>query len=131
MNEKTIFSTFIIVIVAGGLTGFTIWSKKHPIPVPIQNPPVTTSTDESKYLVTKEPTMVSVAEDSYLLSITGSYPQFSQADQSFNDMVKATITQLIFQTLSFLRIVNINRDLQQRGMHFRNSLLRVAVIITT
>lgn len=88
--KKTIFSIIIIIIAAGAITGFTIWSKKHAPVVPNENP-VTTS-DESKYLVTKEPQMVSVAEDSYLLGINGSYPQFSQADASFNKKIADTIT---------------------------------------
>lgn len=33
------------------------------------------------------PTMVSVAEGSYLYTITGAYPQFTQADQSFNEKI--------------------------------------------
>lgn len=88
--KKTIFSIIVIIIAAGAVIGLTIWSKKH-VPVASVTNPVTTS-DESKYLVTKEPRMVSVAEDSYLFGIGGSYPQFAQADAGFNKKIADTIT---------------------------------------
>ena len=109
MTKQTIFSIIIIVLVAAGLIVFTVWSKKHPISTPTNNPPVTTTTDDSKYLVTKEPTNVSVAEDSYLLGIGGSYPQFSQADASFNSKIQKTVTDA---TADFKK--NANDDYQAR-----------------
>lgn len=53
--------------------------------------PVVTDSGESQFLVTKEPKMVSVAEDSYLLSIDGSYPQFDQASTAFNKKIADTV----------------------------------------
>lgn len=105
--KKTIFSIIIIIIAVGAVTGLTIWSKKHVPVAPVPNP-VTTS-DESKYLVTKEPQMVSVAEDAYLFGIGGSYPQFAQADASFNKKIADTITAGVtdFKT-------SVNADYQAR-----------------
>lgn len=54
--------------------------------------PVVTQSEESHYLVTKEPQMISVAQDSYLLSVSGSYPQFMQADAGFNQKIATMVT---------------------------------------
>ncbi len=93
MTKQTISSIIILILVAVGAILLTIWAKNYK-PAGIIDPVVTNS-DESKYLVTKEPQMVSVAEDSYLLGISGSYPQFVQADASFNKKIADTVTTSI------------------------------------
>lgn len=46
-------------------------------------------------IVAVDPRMVSVAEDSFLYSIIGAYPQFIQADQSFNEKISNVFTNHI------------------------------------
>lgn len=45
--------------------------------------------------VTIQPTMVSVAEDSYLFGIGGSYPSFPQASREFNQKIAAAVTGMV------------------------------------
>lgn len=107
MTKQTIFSIIIVILAIAGAVWLTVWSKKHVPVMPGTNPVVTS--DESKYLVTKEPQMVSVAEDSYLFGVGGSYPQFSQADASFNKKIADTVTAGVsdFKT-------SVNADYQAR-----------------
>lgn len=83
MTKQTILSIIIVIVAIAAVIGLTVWATKHKPTEPGNNTPVVTD-GESKYLVTKEPQMVSVTEDSFLLGISGSYPQFSQADAAFN-----------------------------------------------
>ncbi len=89
--KKTIISIIIIIIAAGAVIGLTIWSKTYH-QIEIGDNLLETDQEVSKYLVTKEPHMISIVEDSYLLGIGGSYPQFAQADASFNKKIADTIT---------------------------------------
>ncbi len=105
--KKTISSIIIVILAIAGGVWLTIWAKHYK---PVTNLiPVATDSEESKYLVTKEPQMVSVAEDSYLLGVGGSYPQFSQADAAFNKKIADTITGGVtdFKT-------SVNADYQAR-----------------
>ncbi len=107
MTKQTIFSIIIVLLAIAGGVWLTIWAKHYK---PVVNPiPVVTDSGESKYLVTKEPQMISIAEDSYLFGIGGSYPQFSQADAAFNKEIADTITGGVadFKT-------SVNADYQAR-----------------
>jgi hypothetical protein len=91
---------------------------------PVVNPGVSTP----KELISVDPNMVSVAEDSYLLGIGGSYPQFPQADAVFNAKIAKIFTDEIVQ---FKQTVNENykarletegdvfqKQFEQSGMYF-------------
>lgn len=94
MNTKTLASIVIIIVAVAAVVGLFMWHNKHPeigtVPGQIVETP-----SGSKFLITKEPTMVKVDEDSYLLGISGSYPQFAQADASFNAKIEKTFTDEI------------------------------------
>ena len=82
--KKTIISTDTVILFIAGMVMLLLWKHK-PVVVPVQ-PAVVAP------LITHEPTMVSLNEDSYLFSITGSYPQFSQVDDAVNKEIKERIT---------------------------------------
>ncbi|MEI8223597.1 MAG: DUF4163 domain-containing protein [bacterium] len=85
--KKTIVS---IIIVAAFVTGLVFLVRINPL---VLQPEVTPSLAPSQsVLITQQPEMVSVAEDSYLLEITGGYPQFPQADDMFNKKIADAIT---------------------------------------
>jgi hypothetical protein len=102
MNTKTIASIGIIVVAVAAAVGLGIWHKKNP---GVGEAPgkVVETPSESKYLVTKEPKMVPVGEESFLLGVGGSYPQFAQADASFNAKITKTFTDEI---ANFKKTVN-------------------------
>jgi hypothetical protein len=63
----------------------------------------------SVVLITQQPEMVSVVEDSYLLEITGAYPQFPQADSEFNKRIADVVTT---ETSEFKKNVSENYQAQ-------------------
>jgi hypothetical protein len=87
MKQKTWIPIVIIIVVI--IAGFLILRKKPAeapteIPVAINN--VVTG------IITVQPEMISVAENSYLLGIEGTYPKFPQADFIFNKKIAEFIT---------------------------------------
>ncbi len=91
MKQKTWISIVIIIVVI--IAGFLVLRKK-PAEAPAEIPVATDKTATGT--ITIQPEMISVAEDSYLLGIEGTYPKFSQADSVFNkkitDFIIAGIT---------------------------------------
>ncbi len=85
--KKTIVSIIIVVVFVIGLV---FLGRMKPL---VLQPEVTPSlVPSSVVLITQQPEMVSVAEDSYLLEITGAYPQFPQAGSVFNKRITDVIT---------------------------------------
>lgn len=74
-HAQTISSIAIILAVVAGLTLFFAWHNNN-----AEAPLKTTE----KNLITIQPTMMDITEDSYLFGASGSYPQFSQASDAFN-----------------------------------------------
>lgn len=87
MKSKIPFIIIIVILIAViGFLAFSKTAKKEPsVPVD-QNPPIQTTGGAVS------PTMVSVDEDSFLLGISGSYPQFTQASDVFNKKIADIIT---------------------------------------
>lgn len=80
MNKQTITSIIILILAIAGLVFLTFWKPKNQAPL-IPD----TGNQQTGELISISPTMVDVSEDSFLLGISGSYPQFSQAGVSFNE----------------------------------------------
>ncbi len=84
-NHKP-FAIFILSIfvlfVAVAILILAVDGKKVEAPVPAASAPVT-----NENAVGIAPTMVSIAEPSSIYAITGSYPQFTQADVDFNKKI--------------------------------------------
>jgi hypothetical protein len=92
MKHKTLLTFVIGILGIAAVVVLIVVNKNRPDNVSV-TPPSVTDSGESKFLVTKEPKMVSVAEDSYLLGVGGSYPQFDQADTDFNKKIADTVTK--------------------------------------
>lgn len=80
MTKQTIISIIILILAIAGLVFLTFWKPKNQAPLIPDN-----TNQQSGELISIQPTMVDVSEDSFLLGIGGSYPQFSQADALFNE----------------------------------------------
>lgn len=83
MTKQTITSIIIIILTIAGLVFLTYWKPKN-IPVAVVPNTVDVQTGP---LTAIAPDMISVDEDSYLLAINGTYPQFTQADANFNKKI--------------------------------------------
>lgn len=83
--KKTISSLIIVILFVVGLVLLAKYNNPQGTvaiaPTPTGN---TTTTD----LITVHPTDVSIARDSYLAGISGSYPSFPQASDRFNTTIK-------------------------------------------
>lgn len=100
MKNKSAFSIILVVIAVIIIVVVAVTHRSAKEPVSGTDTPVTV---ESGELITSQPILVSIAEDSYLLGIGGSYPQFAQADAAFNAKIKKVFTDEIAQ---FKDVVN-------------------------
>ena len=107
--KKTIISTVTVILFIAGMVMLLLWKHK-PVVVPVQAAVVAP-------LITHEPTMVSLNEESYLFSITGSYPQFSQVDDAVNKEIKERITHDIVDFKSSANSL-YKSQLKERGDAF-------------
>ncbi len=87
MKPKILFS-LAIVFVAAVVVYFVVTNNKNTSSgsLPVNNMP----TGQALNSII-EPEMISVDQNSYLLGISGSYPKFSQADESFNKKISDTV----------------------------------------
>jgi hypothetical protein len=90
LSRTTLLIIFaVIIILIAGIVFFVVRkhddvSKDDQISQPI---------NQVKSLVTVSPEIVPVNHDSYLSSVSGSYPQFNQADSSFNKKIADTVNK--------------------------------------
>lgn len=103
MKNKTWIFIIITIIIAVTITCIVIVRKKNTETPIITDPVVTMPT--STAAITIQPEMISVAEDSYLLGIEGTYPKFPQTDSVFNKKIADFITSGI---TDFKKEVNDN-----------------------
>lgn len=87
MKYKTPLS---FVVVAAFVARLVFLSRWHGAEAPVQAVPVPVANEER---VSIAPSSVSVAHDSYLSSVSGSYPQFSQADSTFNGKIADAVAK--------------------------------------
>lgn len=87
MRYKTPLS---FVVVAAFVAGLVFLSRWHGAEAPVPAVPAPVANEEP---VSIAPTLVSVAHDSYLSSVSGSYPQFSQADSAFNKKIADAVAK--------------------------------------
>lgn len=87
MNKQTVTSIIILILAIAGLVFLTFWKPKNQAPLIPDN-----TNQQSGELISIQPTMVDVSEDSFLLGISGSYPQFSQASAAFNTTIANVFT---------------------------------------
>lgn len=99
MTKQTITSIIIVILAIAGLVFLSYWKPKNQTPLV---PDTTTSPQEGE-LITIQPTMIDVSEDSYLFGVGGSYPQFPQADIVFNKKISDIFTEDI---KNFKQMVN-------------------------
>ncbi len=91
MKYRTPFVVAVIIILVAVAIALVVANKK-PAEAPMENQGVPTELPVNNNPVTMQPEMISVTEDSYLLGISGFYPKFSQADQSFNKKIADFVT---------------------------------------
>lgn len=104
MTKQTITSIIILILAIAGLVFLTYWKPASQVPL-IPN----MGNQQSEELISILPTMVDVSEDSYLLGISGSYPQFPQADSVFNKKIADAINA---ETSEFKKIASENYQAQ-------------------
>ena len=124
--KKTLISILVVMAALTALV-FSLKLDKRGTPAPVGQQPTETP---SAYMITREPTMVSVAEDSYLLGIGGSYPQFPQADAAFNAKIAKMVTDEIttfkksanddYQTRLQTGGDEFRKEFEQGGMYTMN-----------
>ncbi len=89
MNTNTRNAIIIVGAIAAIIAGLLVWQKKTVVTIPAEQNGGVVTTDGP---ITIQPNMVDVAQDTYLYGISGSYPQFTQADVSFNKKIEKTFT---------------------------------------
>lgn len=87
MTKQTITSIIITILSIIGLLFLIYWK---PNKQSIVAPPETIK-DSGNELITLFPVMIDVSEDSYLLGVGGSYPQFPQAPKVFNELITKVV----------------------------------------
>ena len=84
-HKTTIYAIITLILGIAVLVGFFMWVNKH-AEAPTVDSSATTN-NQTDTLVSITPTMIPVDHDSYLTSVTGSIPQFSQASDEFNKKI--------------------------------------------
>jgi len=80
--KQTIISITVIILFIAGLVFLTRYENSAIVPELGQ------SSASSSPLITRAPLEISIAQDSYLADVTGSYPRFTQASDRFNTVIK-------------------------------------------
>lgn len=88
--QKPLITAIVIILVAVAIA--FIVSQKKSTETPISNSETQTKPITNTNPITMQPEMISVAEDSYLVGISGYYPKFSQVDESFNKKIAQFVT---------------------------------------
>lgn len=88
--RKPLVVALIIVVVAIAIS--LVLANKKPVEAPTENQGVPTELPINNKPITMQPEMISVAEDSYVLGISGFYPKFSQTDDAFNKKIADFVT---------------------------------------
>ncbi len=78
--KQTIISIIVIILFVAGLVFLTRY----------ENPALVSQLGQSSSssLITRAPLDISIAQDSYVADVSGSYPRFVQASDRFNTMIK-------------------------------------------
>ena len=90
MKNKTLEAVIIVVVVAAVIVVLFIWKKERV--GSLSGNGATSTTHQTGALITKQATMVSVDRSEYLYSVSGLYPQFSQASSAFNKKIADAVT---------------------------------------
>lgn len=102
--KKTIISLVIVILFVVGLVLLTQYNNPQG-PVVIAPTPTGNATTTSP--ITVQPTDVSIARDSYLAGISGSYPSFPQASDRFNATIKNDVELGISE---FIKTANMDYE---------------------
>lgn len=81
----------VIIILVVIFIAIVLVNKKS-AEAPVTNQGVPTELPVNNKPITMQPEMISVAEDSYILGISGFYPKFSQTDDVFNKKIADFVT---------------------------------------
>ncbi len=84
--RKPFIAASIIVFVAAGIA--LVIANKKPVEAPTEQQGSQIELPANTNPITMQPEMISIAEDSYLLGISGFYPKFTQADSIFNKKIE-------------------------------------------
>lgn len=122
MKHKTFYLVGILILCIGAFVGFFMWSKNHAEAPAVNSDTNSQVNNQSSNLVTIPPIMIAVDHDSYLTSVAGSIPQFSQTSDEFNKKISDAISADI-DNFNKNASVNYDDNLKIYGSEFQETFV--------